>query len=62
MAKPGGEILIAAVDRVDVTENRFAGGGEHANEDHDGWSKGLRSDQFGGAEIGGAFDIDAVSI
>lgn len=62
MTEAGGEILVAAVDRVDVSENGLAGGGEHADEDDNGGTEGLRSDELGGAPVGGAFDIDAVGV
>ena len=62
MAKAGGEILVAAIDGIDVAKNGLAGGGKHGDKDDDGWAKGLRSDELGGAPVGGAFDVDAVSI
>lgn len=62
MAEAGGEVLVAAVDGVDIAKNGLAGGGEHADENDDGGAKGLRSDEFGGAPVGGSFDVDAVSV
>ena len=62
MAKAGGEILVAAIDGVDVAKNGLTGGGKHGNKNDDRRAKGLRSDELGGAPVGGAFDIDAVSI
>ena len=62
MAKAGGEILVAAIDRIDVAKNGLTGGGKHGNKDDDGGAKGLRCNEFGWAPVGGAFDIDAVSI
>ena len=62
MAKAGGEILVTAIDGIDVAKDGLAGGGKHGDKDDDGGAKGLRRDELGGTPVGGAFDVDAVSI
>ena len=54
--------MVAAIDGVDVAKDGLAGGGKHGNKDDDRGAKGLWSDELGGAPVGGAFDVDAVSI
>ena len=62
MTETGGEILVTTVDRVDVAKDGSARGSEHGDKDDDGGTKSLRGDEFGGAPVGGAFDVDAVGV
>ena len=62
MAETSGEILVTAVDRIDVAQNGSARSGKHTDENHDGWAESLRSDELGWVPVGRAFDIDAVSV
>lgn len=57
-----GEVLVAAVDGVNVSESGSAGGGEHGDEEHDCGAKSGGTDEISWLESGGAVDENAMGI
>ena len=62
MTEASGEILVAAIDWINISKDGSAGSGKHGDQDNYGRTERRRSDELGGAPIGRTLDINPVGI